>query len=193
MKPEEMNLLRKRYYDLKGQKEKIMKVKMELLELEKSSEVQRYLELVGEYQEIRDEGIADIENKDDDFFIRRAINFSKITPTNDIYVYIGAYKYNYETDIIHGASDYLVGRGDVTADYFVYYNLEERYRNSVVVPYQEVNEFEKRHHIIIPKEFFNRDYYFSRLQEEYFKTIVLESEEQAFLKVKKLFKENTKN
>ena len=101
MKPEEMNLLRKRYYDLKGQKEKIMKVKMELLELEKSSEVQRYLELVGEYQEISDEGIADIENKDDDFFLRRAINFSKITPTNDIYVYIGAYKYNYETDVIN--------------------------------------------------------------------------------------------
>lgn len=193
MKPEEMELLRKRYYDLKGQKEKIMKVKMELLKLRKSPKVQRYLELVGEYQEIKDEGIADIENKDDDFFIRRAINFSKITPTNDIYVYIGAYKYNYETDIVHGASDYLVGRGDATADYFVYYNLEERSRSSVVVPYQEVNEFEENHHIIIPKKFFNRDCYFSHLQEEYFKTIIFESEEQALLKVKKLFKENNQN
>ena len=188
MKPEEMNLLRKRYYDLKGQKEKIMKVKMELLELEKSSEVQRYLELVGEYQEIRDEGIADIENKDDDFFIRRAINFSKITPTNDIYVYIGAYKYNYETDIIHGASDYLVGRGDVTADYFVYYNLEAKRYNlnfSIEIPYEEVDKFEGEHKVIYPKKF-DRKAYFYDLQDEYFTTVILESEEKAMSKIKKI-------
>ena len=46
-------------------------------------------------------------------------NTHKITPTNDIYVYIGTYKYSDEIDIVHCSNDILVDRNNNKADYDV--------------------------------------------------------------------------
>ena len=48
-----------------------------------------------------------------------------------------------------------------------------------------MDKFEGEHKVIYPKKF-NREAYFYDLQDEYFTTVILESEEKAMSKIKKL-------
>ena len=183
MKSEEIELLRENYYSLVKEKQELLVLKKRILELEQTSEVKEYLDQVNR---INSKHCS--KEKSNREIVRDAINFSNITPTNDIYVYIGTYKYGNETDIIHGSSDYLVSRNDHTADYVVYYNLEAKRYNlnfSIEIPYEEVDKFEGEHKVIYPKKFDKKTYFYD-LQDEYFTTVILESEEKAMSKIKKI-------
>ena len=74
-------------------------------------------------------------------------------------------------------------------DYLVYYNLEARvhsFEGTVEVQYSKADEFESTHKIIVPKNVVSRDSYFYNLQEEYYETAILESEDKAIEKVNRL-------
>ena len=183
MKSEEIELLRENYYSLVKEKQELLALKKRILELEQTSEVKEYLDLVN-----RVNSKHCSKEKSNRELIRDAINFSNITPTNDIYVYIGAYKYSSESEIIHDSSIYLASRNDHTADYVVYYNLEAKRYNlnfSIKIPYEKAGEFESKYNVIF-SERFDKEAYFYDLQDEYFTTVILESEEKAMSKIKKI-------
>ena len=183
MKSEEIELLRENYYSLVKEKQELLALKKRILELEQTSEVKEYLDLVNR---INSKHCS--KEKSNREIVRDAVRFSNITPTNDIYVYIGAYQYSNESEIIHGSNIYLASRNDLTADYVVYYNLEAKKYSlgfSVEIPYEEVEKFEREHKVIFPKKF-NKEAYFYDLQDEYFTTVILKSEEKAMSKIKKL-------
>ena len=191
MRTEEIKLLREKYYSLVKENQELLAIKKRISELEQTKEVKEYLYLTDRInsQYFRKE-------KSDRELVRDAINSSNITPTNDIYVYIGAYKYSSESEIIHGSSIYLASRNDQIADYVVYYNLEAKKYSldfSREVSYENADKFEREHKVIFPKKFsFNREAYFYDLQDEYFTTVILESEEKAISKIKQLVKKNNR-
>lgn len=191
MRTEEIKLLRDKYYSLVKENQELLAMKKRISELEQTNEVKEYLYLT---DRINSQYFS--KEKSNRELVRDAINFSDITPTNDIYVYIGAYKYSSESEIIHGSSIYLASRNDHIADYVVYYNLEAKKYSldfSREVPYENADEFEREHKVIFPKKFnFNREAYFYDLQDEYFTTVILESEEKAISKIKQLVKKNNR-
>ena len=186
----ELELLRQNYKKLKEKAEKVVSLAKKIEELKQLPEVKEYLELLTEYEKITSKFVnkEQIEQKNTAYFIRKAVKQTDITPRNDYYVYTGTYKYTDEIDIVHSPNDIEVSRYNSSADYVAYYNLEAKNDFSVVVPYSKANEFELKHNIIFPKNVINRKSYFYDLQDEYFETLILESEEKAIQKINKLVK-----
>lgn len=66
--------------------------------------------------------------------------------TNEIYVYMGTYKYSDEIDIVHGSRDIRVQYDSIDADYRVYRNIEKSSSEQVLI--NRCEEFERTHTII---------------------------------------------
>lgn len=191
MKNEELTKLRENYNELINERDKIIALRQKIEELENNPVVKEYLDTISEYEDNKAKHIDPIEKEEDSYFIRTAVSRTNITPRDDYYVYMGTYRYTHEIDIVHGANDIRVNRNDKDADYVVYSNLEAKsysFDGTIEVPYSKADEFEKKHKIIIPENVFSRDSYFYKLQEEYYKTAILESEDKAIEKVNKLVK-----
>lgn len=189
----ELELLRQNYKKLKEKAEKVVSLAKKIEELKQLPEVKEYLELLTEYEKITSKFVnkEQIEQKNAAYFIRKAVKQTDITPRNDYYVYMGTYKYTDEIDIVHSPNDIEVSRYNSSADYVAYYNLEAKkysFNLSVVVPYSKADEFELNHNIIFLKNVINRERHFYDLQDEYFETLILESEEKAIQKINKLVK-----
>ena len=191
MRNEELIKLRENYNELINERNKILALKSKIEKLEKDPIVKEYLDTVLEYEDIKAKHVYPVEEKEDSYFVRRAVDKTSITPRKDYYVYMGTYKRTSEIDIIHAANDIRVNRNDKNADYVVYYNLEARvhsFEGTVEVPYSKADEFESTHKIIVPKNVVSSNSYFYDLQEEYYETAILESEAKAIEKVNKLVK-----
>lgn len=191
MKNEELIKLRENYNELINEKNKILALKSKIEKLEKNPVVKEYLDTISEYEDSKSKYVNPIEKKEDSYFVRTAVNQTTITPREDYYVYMGTYKYNNEMDIIHAPNDIRVNRNDKDADYVVYYNLEARahsFEGHVEIPYSKADEFELAHKIIVPKNVISRESYFYDLQEEYYETVILESEDKAIERINKLVK-----
>ena len=76
MKTEEIELLRENYYSLVKEKQELLAIKKRILELEQTSEVKEYLDLVNR---INSKHCS--KEKSNRELVRDAINFSNITPT----------------------------------------------------------------------------------------------------------------
>lgn len=191
MRNEELIKLRENYNELINERNKILALKSKIEKLENDPIVKEYLDTVSEYENIKAKHVYPVEEKEDSYFVRRAVDKTSITPREDYYVYMGTYKRNSEIDIIHATNDIRVNRNDKDADYVVYYNLEARvhsFEGTVEVPYSKADEFESTHKIIVPKNVVSSNSYFYDLQEEYYETAILESEAKAIEKVNKLVK-----
>ena len=191
MKNEELIKLRENYNELMNERNKILALKSKIEELENNPVVKEYLDTISEYEKNKAKHIDPIEQEEDSYFVRVAVSRTDITPRDDYYVYMGTYKYTNEIDIVHAAHDIRVNRDDKDADYVVYSNLEAKsssFDRTIEVPYSKAYEFEKNHKIIVPENVFSRDSYFYKLQEEYYETAILESDDKAIEKVNKLVK-----
>lgn len=191
MRNEELIKLRENYNELINERNKILALKSKIEKLENDPIVKEYLDTVLEYEDIKAKHVYPVEEKEDSYFVRRAVDKTSITPRKDYYVYMGTYKHTSEIDIIHAANDIRVNRNDKNADYVVYYNLEASVHSlegTVEVPYSKADEFESTHKIIVPKNVVSSNSYFYDLQEEYYETAILESEAKAIEKVNKLVK-----
>lgn len=191
MRNEELIKLRENYNELINERNKILALKSKIEKLENDPIVKEYLDTVLEYEDNKAKHVYPVEEKEDSYFVRRAVDKTSITPRKDYYVYMGTYKHTSEIDIIHAANDIRVNRNDKNADYVVYYNLEASVHSlegTVEVPYSKADEFESTHKIIVPKNVVSSNSYFYDLQEEYYETAILESEAKAIEKVNKLVK-----
>lgn len=188
MKPEELKRLKEKFEQLRSKQNEVLNIQKEIELLKESKEVKRYLnllEILNEKTTGRNAGIGEFTDKK---MINIALRYIDITPDEEIYVYLGTYKYNNEIDIEHGSSDIPVSRTNQSADYVLYQKLESKNDDSVQIPYAKASEFEKTHKIIIPKNVASRERYFYELQSEYFETMVLKSPEEAKEKVNRLIK-----
>ena len=193
MKSEELIKLRENYNELINERNKILALKSKIEELENNSVVKEYLATIAEYKTNKAKHIDPIEQEEDSYFVRVAVSRTDITPRDDYYVYMGTYKYTHEVDIVHAPHDIRVNRDDKDADYVVYSNLEARthsFDGTIEIPYSKADEFESTHKIIVPKNVVSRACYLYDLQEEYYETAILESEEKAIEKVNRLVKKH---
>ena len=192
MKSEDLKKLKEIVKLSQDKKNEILELKKEIAELEKNTEVKKYLNLLDTLEEKKSKQNKEFENFSDSKLVAIALKKINITPDEEIYVYLGTYKYNDEIDVIHGSNDILVSRLNPKADYVRYQNLEAIYDGNIEVPYNQAAEFEETHKIIIPENV-SRQRYFYELQSEYFETMILESPEKAMIKVNKLIKNNNAN
>ena len=187
----ELQQLRDKYNSLIEEKERLIDLSNKIKELKKLPVIQEYLESTKEYKQIRSKDYTNdgLENQPNSYFVRNAFSHLDITPRNDYFVYMGTYRHTTEVDIEHGANDIEVSRNDKSADYVIYYNLEARTHSidsSVIIPYSEADKFESTHKIIFPKNTLIKEKYFYDLQDEYYETAILESQEDAINKINKL-------
>lgn len=187
----ELQQLRDKYNSLIEEKERLIDLSNKIKELKKLPVIQEYLESTEEYKQIRSKDYTNdgLENQPNSYFVRNAFSHLDITPRNDYFVYMGTYRHTTEVDIEHGANDIEVSRNDKSADYVIYYNLEARTHSidsSVIIPYSEADKFESTHKIIFPKNTLFKEKYFYDLQDEYYETAILESQEEAINKINKL-------
>ena len=187
----ELQKLRDKYNSLIEEKERLIDLSNKIKELKKLPVIQEYLESTKEYKQIRSKDYTNdgLENQPNSYFVRNAFSHLDITPRNDYFVYMGTYRHTTEVDIEHGANDIEVSRNDKSADYVIYYNLEARTHSidsSVIIPYSEADKFESTHKIIFPKNTLIKEKYFYDLQDEYYETAILGSQEDAINKINKL-------
>ena len=188
MKIEELNELKEKVNQLIKEREKVLKIQDEIKRLEETEEIKRYLNLLDLLEE-KTTGINNgIENYTNKKIIDIALYNTKITPDDEIYVYLGTYKYSDEIDIVHGSNDIPVSRTNLNANYVLYQNIEAKNYETVQIPYAKADEFESTHKIIIPQNVANRQRYFYNLQSEYFETMIFESPEKAKEKINRLIK-----
>lgn len=192
MKSEELKKLKTEFKQLQEKRNEILKIKKEILCLKEKNDVKRYLELINLFQEKTTGRYSEFDTVNDEKLLNIALSKVNIKPDDQIYVYMGTYKYSPEIDIIHGSNDILVSRTNQNADYVIYKNLEARYNGIVEIPYKKVDDFEKKHRIIVPQNVVSKERYFYELQTEYFKIMILESPESATRKINELIKSKKK-
>lgn len=187
MNKEELLELKNEFIKLQDKRNEMINLMIKIEEQKEKPEVKKYLELIELFQE-KTNKLNNFYKKTDDELLSLVLSKTKITPSKEIYVYIGTYKYSNEIDIIHSTSDIKVSRYDTNADYVVYYNLEDRYDTRIEIPYSKMKEFESLNNIIFPQNVLSKERYFYELQFEYFKTLILNSEEEANEMINKLIK-----
>jgi len=185
MKIEELNELKEKVNQLR---EIVLEIQDEIKRLEEAEEIKRYLNLLDLLEEKTTERNNGIENYTNKKIIDIALYNTKITPDDEIYVYLGTYKYSEEIDIVHRSNDIPVSRTNHNADYVLYQNIEAKNYETVQIPYAKADEFESTHKIIIPQNVANKQRYFYNLQSEYFETMIFESPEKEKEKINRLIK-----
>lgn len=188
MTSEELKKIRDEFKQLKDRRDEILEIQNEIAYLEEKEDVKRYLKLIDLFNEKTLGRNSRLDKLTDEQLITIALSKVEVTSSEQVYVYIGTYKYGCECDIVHGAQDILVDRSNCNADYVVYKNLESRYNETLEVPYKKADDFEKKHTVIFPVNVLNRYKYFYNLQKEYFETMILKSPDEANMMVNKLVK-----
>ena len=188
MKIEELNELKEKVNQLIKERNMVLEIQDEIKKLEETEEIKRYLNLLYLLKEKTTGKNTGIEKYTDKKIIDIVVSNTKITPDDEIYIYLGTYKYSDEIDIVHGSIDVPVSRASHDANYVLYQNLEAKNHETIQVPYAKADEFESTHKVIIPQNVASRQRYFYDLQSEYFKTMIFESPEKAKEKVYKLIK-----
>ena len=192
MNIEELHMLKDRFEELKKKRDDVLNIQKEIAILKETKEVKKYLNLLEVLNQKTSGRNAGIDKFSDRKIVDIVLNEIKVTPDEDIYVYIGTFKYNDEFDAVHSSYDIPVSRDDVSANYVLYKKIESSYYDEVQIPYNRVKDFEDTHNIIIPQNVTNRERYFYELQLEYFRTAILKSPEEAFQNIQRILKNNNK-
>lgn len=96
--------------------------------------------------------------------------------TNDLYVYMGTYKYNDEIDIVHASRDIRVSYDDIRANYRLYRNIEKSGCEQILI--NRCEEFERTHTIINPRVVcYDKKFY--EIQKDFFIRAVKDNQKSA--------------
>lgn len=181
--------------EFKTEYEDILKKKKEYEEKKRRLEFLKKNRLVKEYislcEELGNYRVDSFMKREDDTQLRYLFGkfCRKSKSTNDIYIYLGTYKYVYDCDIIHGDTDEQVSYYDEGASYSLYRNIESD--SSIMIGLVHREAFESSHIIVYP----SRDYLsyrmvnFDRLQTEFARDCIDYGQEEA---VKRTLTKNSK-
>lgn len=142
-------------------------------ELKKDSNVKEYIQLMSEI----DDNLKQIKITDKEIIksiYNHYLHKIKENETNGIYVYIGTYEYSHEKDIIHGSKDFKVDYNSPSADYRVYWNIEQSFPESISIKMCE--QFEKTHIIINPNSYFKEQEYYEIQQDFFIESVKVDQE-----------------
>lgn len=183
MTNEDLKLMREKFEELKNKRTEVLKMGEAIETYEQHPAVKKYLELLALYKKNTTGVMYEFDKKTDEDLLHSAITSVIINDTNNIYVYMGSYIKS------NGSSDCRVKKDDPQADYRLYRNLElmayqEGYEISV--PINECKNFEEKYMVIFPYKTYSNDQYYLKLRRIFFDTAVLEGQEKAFEKIKRL-------
>ena len=182
--------------ELKAEYKDILKKRKEYEEKKRRLEFLKNNRLVKEYislcEELGDYRVDSFMKREDDTQLRYLFGefCRKSKTTNGIYIYLGTYKYVYDSDIIHGDTDEQVNYNDERASYSLYRNIESD--SSIMIGLVHREAFENSHVIIYP----NRDYLscrmvnFDKLQTEFARDCINCGQDEA---VKRVLAKSRKN
>lgn len=163
MKNEDILKARKKYKKLENEKEQLLILKKEFLELKNNDMVKRYLEL---------KEIINKELLQESQIVRYSfglVNTKDIESEEKIYIYMGAYKYDNAFD---SRNDILIDEKDSEfADYLLYMNIDTDFDSVSIKPNQK-ELFEKKHTVLKFKSTFNINKKYYDLQQYYFKELL---------------------
>lgn len=188
MKKEELEKIKNEYLRLINERDSIAKLRANIEEYENKPDVIEYLKMVEQLEKKKNKNI---EDKPNNYFIYDAIGVAPITPTNDIYVFIGAYENGNSSDINRNSRDHLVTIDNPNVDYVIYKNIELRqysFNGTQMVHISKVKEFEETHNIIYPDNPYRGETFFRKLQEMFYMIAINESEEKAVESIKTFIK-----
>lgn len=170
MNSDEIKKAKLKYEELLQKREELKNIKQEYEELLSNPSVIRY-------RELRDE--KDKKILSDEEIIHYAFSESERSNCN-IYVYMGAFKY----DNTYDARDDFKIEEEEYADYFLYQNLEDEFDSYLIEP-ENKEEFELKKIIIIKfSQYYEQrsEYYYYRLQEKYFKHLLADDNQEEIVK-----------
>ena len=167
MREVDVEKFRKKYKELDAERQKRLKIKEELAELEKDENVKRYIKLSKSldpnYREVSEEQIINDA-------------FSSIRPimeSNNIMVHIGTY-------VSRLNSDYVTYDNNPDASYKVYLDLETEQAHKI--PLDEYREFEEKYLVLyVPVATYNYNEYmkkYNELKMWFRKEIITRSQEE---------------
>lgn len=132
---------------------------------------------------IKEEAEYDGKILSNDDIVNKVISYSRISNTNNIYVYMGTYQRGSYSDIEHGPTDKRVARDNENADYRVYADIEKNSSDAYVeVPIEKCDDFEKENTILFSHQFISSDYYYS-VKKMFFEEALKNGQEKAIQKV----------
>jgi len=148
--------------------------------LEENDIVKKYIELMIEYESLKDDKI--ISQSDQSIFDSICRSYiCEIKETNGIYVCLGTFMSDDSVDIVHSSADIRVSRDDPRAEYRIYRNIEDG--NTKYISIKNCEMFEKTHDIIILNTNIFTDIYYYKLQKEFFSLAVTFGQEEAKRKI----------
>ena len=156
-----------------------------LEELKQDSKVQEYINLLKIYKNDEIKHIEYTKQYEINAIIRIYQDYlrkNKVSSTNDIYVYLGTFKYSWN-DYIDDYSNLHTKRNDKDAYKREYWNIEQE--KKVEISIDEVDKFEQENIIIYPEKILEAKYYFKEIQKEFFIDAIKTNQEEA---VKRLVK-----
>ncbi len=145
MKEIEFKKLKEEYNELIKDRDKLKTIKDRMAELEKMPEIQEYIKLSSQVNMYTHGYISDFEKRTNPEIISEIVASGKITPTSDIYYYLGSsmkYDDGY-TEIVDEKRD--------DAEYYKFCNIEEKYdAGSVSVIPSKLETFKANHIVVFP-------------------------------------------
>ena len=162
--------IRKEYFTKKREIEKLKEKRDRLKALEKCSEVQEYLNLLGCISLINDNQ-NEILTDDEILYSTYRKYIYKSQHTNNIYVYVGAFKRTSDGDILVSNSPF---------DYKLYQDVENEFNKVYMTPLN-YQKFERDNRVIIPMNPSYETYY--QIRREFIHTAIKEDQDLACQKI----------
>lgn len=174
--------------DIRRNYEKSIEQKKEVLDLEEAIElyeqlpvIQRYLTLKRRLEYISPSTKVQLLDEE---ILERIIDDIGVSNTNNIYVCMGAYKFNPDKNV-DVPSDFIVQLNDPNADYIEYVGIEKSEFNPqfIKLPSKQRVEFEKDNIVLYPPDEVNSTVFFNKIREMFFKIVIKDGQEKALEKI----------
>lgn len=169
--------------ELRSKKEKMINKRNRFLELSKKKNELETEESVKKYFEV----MRQLEDEFDDYELQteedimNKLSNAGVNDTNDIFIYMGTYVYDNESDIFHGPTPCLVSRDDKKAIFSLYRNIETMECEQVIIPLRD--KFEKEHNVVFINGIQDDESYFYKLRRRFIVDYMNHGQEYAITKL----------
>ncbi len=181
MKDNEYREMKQEFDRLVEKRDRLKLVNEQMYKLGKNVDNREYKKLAMRY-EIGTSNILDddIDKKSDYDLVKRVVRYNKITPTTNIYFYIGTAIKDKDGDID------IIDEKKEDAEYYKFYNIEESGSSRYVsVISSNIMDFTARNIVIYPTTLYNCELCFDKARSEFFMTAFMEGQDEAVEKFKK--------
>lgn len=156
MTNENLENIKNEYNRLISLKKDLQDAEKRKMELEQTSQVKEYLQLVKTI-----ESYSDSSKLNEEQVINKVIENEIISETNNIFVCMGFYD----------VSGSLVSKNDVNADYRIYYDIEKGRLFPLRLQVKECEEFERNNIVLYPSSD-NSEEYYDKIRNHFLKTAI---------------------